>query len=154
MATVKNPIIEALAGLPLSAYDGWRQVADARHYIEQKERAWRDSPEYIEKSRKDEQLRQGEIALREARERVRVHKVKAWAKVNLKPGIRIKVKGARDGNGDREVISVTDNRVQCWQLWGGKRRNQVTDHGIEKITHYWQDFARIGQDRGWVKIGV
>ncbi len=70
-------------------------------------------------------------------------KLLEWAKKNLKVGMKLKMKGCRDGNGYREVVELDMNndnphaRITCRKLifrdtkfW---KDNHITTHGIDKI---------------------
>lgn len=86
-----------------------------------------------EEKRKREQSREEEFQ----------PKLLKWARQNLTVGMKLKMKGCRDGNGYREVIELDMNndnphaRITCRKLvfrntkfW---KDNHITTHGIDKI---------------------
>lgn len=74
----------------------------------------------------------------------------------LKPGMRLKMKGCKDGVGLREFIEFgKNNHLVCWQLlrrrtWNGKvavydvaRSNQVTTHMPNKVSWVLIDNVQV-----------
>ena len=73
-------------------------------------------------------------------EKDRAPRVEAWLRKNLKQGMVLHVKGAKDGRGMREFIDWDGDLLLCWQLnQDGNRTTCVTTHMPDKVI--------------WVRVG-
>jgi hypothetical protein len=76
-------------------------------------------------------------------------KVEASLRKLLKPGMRLKMKGCKDGRGLREFIRWDGSNLVCWQIlrhrawdsktWREEKTNQVTTHMPDKVQELYID---------------
>jgi len=93
---------------------------------------------------------QAEQNRKDAEERALVVRLKAF----IKPGMKLKMQGCKDGMGLREFISWdTNDNLVCWQLqrvrrldanyrligWEETKTNQVTTHMANKVQRIFVD---------------
>lgn len=72
-------------------------------------------------------------------------------KTTLKPGMKLKMKGCKDGSGIREFIRFDGGNLVCWQIKVQRQRiangyyrseertNQVTTHMADKVQEIYVD---------------
>jgi hypothetical protein len=87
-------------------------------------------------------------------------KVEKWAEANLKPGMRVKMAGCRDGNGIRDVLRIfPGGTVECRQVllrrsWNRDAKAFDVSESLGGITTHSPSKIRGVLWRGkWVKIG-
>jgi hypothetical protein len=144
-------IIELIDSLPVEAFADIDAGHSINNLIQMRRREW--EPAHDRFVRNDI----NRLERRQATDTARHAKREQWARVNIKKGMFIKVTGARDGHGIREVISVTTDGVVCRQ-WLPSRSphnemftfvsrpgyvanfapaNQMTDHMFDKVAGYF-----------------
>jgi len=148
-----DDIIAAVEALPIEAFAAQGQAMMLRELVAQRASEYFDSQEY-KRQQRIQLKKNADRAMREANQAKLVEK---WAKKNISAGDFIRVRGARDGHGVREVISVESDRLVCrayarhhtWRgdtssvpadavMFGTKvfaPRVQMTDHMYNKVTH-------------------
>ena len=85
---------------------------------------------------------------------LKLNRLVTGLKTFLKPGMKLKMRGCKDGTGLREFISWdTSNNLVCWQLqrvrrldanyrligWEETKTNQVTTHMPDKVARIFVD---------------
>jgi hypothetical protein len=73
----------------------------------------------------------------------RAPKIVAWLKINLKPGMKLQMKGCRDGHGIREFIRWHNGNLVCWQVFEERAQQQVTTHMPDKVVKVWTEPCRV-----------
>lgn len=95
-----------------------------------------------------------EQAEREAHNRIWFPRLKTWIDANLKKGMRVRMRGCRDGVGLREVFDIHDETIQCIQL--NERKNWNTGNIKTTVggmtTHHFSKIRMVLIDNQWVKI--
>lgn len=109
----------------------------------------------LQAQKKEEEERKSK-ASRDARQRSREmdEKVSNWVPLNVKPGDRIKVRGARDGHGIRIVLGVKPDHLECRQVnpeykaFNGvvpESMGCFTTHGFDKV-------VKVLVGKSWVSV--
>ena len=160
-----DDIIAAVEALPIEAFAAQGQALELRELVSRRSDEYFSSQEYKRQLR----IAAKKNAERKTREEAQAKLNEKWAKKHVHAGDFIRVKGARDGHGVREVISVESDRLVCrayarHHIWRGDTssvpadavtlgtkaftpRVQMTDHMYNKVTH-------IYVNGGWQKLGV
>lgn len=92
-------------------------------------------------------------AIKQARMADFMPKLEKWVVDNLKPGVRVKMKGCRDRHGIRDVLSIkTDGwnkrvSIECRQVSIDRHGNEtlqgITTHYCEKLLAVFMDGKKI-----------
>lgn len=135
---------------------------EIRKAIEQKEAELKSLRSMLQDAERVDYRRQrASYDERKQRKAKELPAVAQWAAENLKPGMRLKMSGTRDGRGVREFMSLRDMSVEGRQVfirWRGQwvdgkfvqgpsteTLGQITQHHLSKLTH-------VQVDGQWVRI--
>ena len=160
MKTLKD-IADAIRGLPLEAFKAVGNKDVVTHALNQRFEEYYWSEERLTAEIRD----LNRLQQRRDRDAQRAKRNHMWALIHVKPGMFIKVGGARDGFGLRKVIEVKTDTIVC-QQWKKTHRlaakeslrfddvfavpaNQMTEHNADKVQGY---FAWSGQRYEYTRL--
>lgn len=112
-----HPILQQIRDLSPQEFEDLR--SEIEHTLHEKARE-------VDQIRRRERARKNED--RQARERLVGEAAERWCQANLITGMVVKVKGARDGSGLREVITTRGDSLIAWQVRPYKTK-QLDDDG-------------------------
>ena len=156
MTTLKDVLI-VIQTLPVEAFHNFDTVHEVIEGVRARRSQWTQSDDAnLRQQQADEKLTR-----RQDRDTAFAKRRNKWAREHVKAGMFIKVTGARDGYGVREVISVEMDGVACRQwlpngrprhsnrdgfsktLW--RAENQMTTHMFDKVTGVFTPYDVAGQ---------
>lgn len=152
MIKTLTDILRAIRELPVEAFASFDTVHEVREAVQARRSEWTQSPQHD----KQQQQEATKLAHRQDLDTARYGRRDRWARNNVKEGMFVKVTGARDGCGIREVISVASDGIACrqWRPASGRWRhrdtrvetfpsgsflpdNQMTTHEFKKVAGHF-----------------
>jgi hypothetical protein len=114
-----HPILQQINDLSPQEFEDLR--SEIENTLQKKARE-ADQRRLRERARKNED--------RQARERLVGEAAERWCQANLITGMVVKVKGARDGHGLRQVITIQGNELLGWQVTPRKVKKLDDDGNV------------------------
>ena len=140
MINTLDELLKAIEHMPLEAFADLDKVHSVGSCVQLRERAWRGTDGYKAVCERD----QDKLVRRQERDAANAKRREKWARQNVKAGMFIKVNGARDGVGLREVISVAMDGVICRQwLPNGRRRPLMSNKDLSFSKRDWSPEAQM-----------
>lgn len=158
MIKTLNDVIQAIEQLPVETFADYHLVNHkVKEALDKREQEWHTSPAHDRYLKNDQNRLERRQAIDMARHATRAR----FAREHVKKGMFIKVTGARDGYGIREVVSVEMDGVVCRQ-WLPTRSPQSHMFSFVSRPGYVANFVPANQmtehmfDKvaGWFTIGT